>query len=169
MDTNGQMILKDWYNTERLQFIWKQLYFYFSYLYLSLAGNIIVHTPDQGTKWEKYFNLNIYQKRDADSGGKQTPFHPFLSSRTASFPPFGRKKYGPIRRNWTWKCLFLRRHNKWKHKQKIKDISIRGINTIIQVKKLSKIWRNEVYIIKRFMITCCINSNHCLEQTRRIS
>ena len=46
------------------------MYFYFSYLYLSLAGNIIVYTPNQGTNREKYFNHNIYQRRDADSGGK---------------------------------------------------------------------------------------------------
>ena len=48
----------------------KILYFRFSYLYLSLAGNIIVYTPDQGTNREKYFNHIIYQRKDADSGGK---------------------------------------------------------------------------------------------------
>ena len=46
------------------------MYFRFSYLYLSLAGNIIVYTPDQGTNREKYFNHIIYQRKDADSGGK---------------------------------------------------------------------------------------------------
>ena len=35
---------------------------YFSYLYLSLAGNIIVYTPDQGTNREKYFNHIICQR-----------------------------------------------------------------------------------------------------------
>ena len=30
------------------------LYFCFSHLYLSLAGNIIVHRPSQGTNKEKY-------------------------------------------------------------------------------------------------------------------
>ena len=38
------------------------MYFHFSYLYLSLAGNIIVYTPDQGTNREKYFKYNIYQR-----------------------------------------------------------------------------------------------------------
>ena len=43
---------------------------YLSYLYLSLAGNIIVYTPNQVTNREKYFNHIIYQGKDADSGGK---------------------------------------------------------------------------------------------------
>ena len=30
-------------------------------IYLSLAGNIIVYTPDQGPNREKYFNHIIYQ------------------------------------------------------------------------------------------------------------
>ena len=41
------------YNTQRLQFIKKQKYFHFSYIYLSLAGNIIVYTPNQGTNRKK--------------------------------------------------------------------------------------------------------------------
>ena len=36
----------------------------------SLAGNIIVYTPDQGTNREKYFNHNIKKKKNADSRGK---------------------------------------------------------------------------------------------------
>ena len=39
------------------------MYFHFSYLYLSLAKNINVYTPDQGTNREKYFNHNIYQSK----------------------------------------------------------------------------------------------------------
>ena len=39
------------------------MYFYFSYLYLSLAGNIIVYAPNQGTNREKYFNHIIYQRK----------------------------------------------------------------------------------------------------------
>ena len=39
------------------------MYFHFSDLYLSLAGNIIVYTPDQGTNREKYFNHIIYQRK----------------------------------------------------------------------------------------------------------
>ena len=46
------------------------MYFYFSYLYLSLAVNIIVYTPDQSTTREKHFNHIIYKGKDADSGGK---------------------------------------------------------------------------------------------------
>ena len=42
----------------------------FSYLYLSLAGNIIVYTPNQGTNREKYFNHFISKGKNADSGGK---------------------------------------------------------------------------------------------------
>ena len=38
------------------------MYFYFFYSYISLAGNIIVCTPDQGTNSEKYFNRIIYQR-----------------------------------------------------------------------------------------------------------
>ena len=41
-------------------------------------------------------------------------------------------------------------------KKKIKVISILGINTIIQSEKQFKVWKYEVYNIKRFMITCCI-------------
>ena len=50
--------------------LYSSSYFYFSYLYLSLAGNIIVYTPNQGTNREEYFNHIIYQGKDADSGGK---------------------------------------------------------------------------------------------------
>ena len=32
--------------------------------------NAVVYTPDQGTNREKYFNHIIYQRKDADSGGK---------------------------------------------------------------------------------------------------
>ena len=46
------------------------MYFYFSYLYPSLAGNMIVYTPNQGTNREKYFNHIIYKGKDADFCGK---------------------------------------------------------------------------------------------------
>ena len=88
--------------------------------------------------------------------GKKTPFRPFFPSRTAFFPSFDRKRSSPIRRKWTSKWLFPRRHNKQKHKQNIKGISIQGLNTIVQLKKQSKLLRNEFNNIKRFMITCCI-------------
>ena len=56
------------------------LYFHFSYLYLFLAGNIIVYTPSQGTNREKYFtNYYIKVKMLTRAGNKQ-PFHPSLFS-----------------------------------------------------------------------------------------
>ena len=36
----------------------------------SLAGNIVVYTPIQGTNRKKYFNHIIYEGKNADSGGK---------------------------------------------------------------------------------------------------
>ena len=36
----------------------------------SLAGNIIVYTPNQGKIREKYFNHIIYKGKKADFGGK---------------------------------------------------------------------------------------------------
>ena len=42
---------------------------------------------------------------------------------------------GPIRRKWTSKWLFPRRHNKRKHKHEIKEISRQGKGTIIKWKK----------------------------------
>ena len=36
----------------------------------SLAGNILVYTPSQGTTREKYFNHKSYKGKNADSGGK---------------------------------------------------------------------------------------------------
>ena len=36
----------------------------------SVAGNIIVYRPIQGTNREKYFNHIIYREKNADSGGK---------------------------------------------------------------------------------------------------
>ena len=35
----------------------------------SLAGNIIVYTPNQGKNREKYFNHIIYKGKNADFGG----------------------------------------------------------------------------------------------------
>ena len=75
-------------------------------------GNIIVYTPNQGTNREKYFNYIIYKGNDADFCGKETPFRAFFPSRTASFPSFDGKSTDLIRRKWTSKWLFPRRHNK---------------------------------------------------------
>ena len=59
-----------------------------------LGGNIIVYTPNQGTKREKYFNQIFYKGKNADFGGKETPLRPFLLSLTAAFPSFDGRKYG---------------------------------------------------------------------------
>ena len=36
----------------------------------SLAGNIIVYTPNQGKNREKHLNHIVYKRKNADSGGK---------------------------------------------------------------------------------------------------
>ena len=72
-----------------------------------LAGNVIVYTPIQGTNRESYY----LKTKNADSGGKQILFHPFLPSWTASFPSFDGKSSAPIRPKRTSKWLFPRRHN----------------------------------------------------------
>ena len=78
----------------------------------SLAGNIIVYKPNQGTNREKYFIHIIYKGKNAESRGKQTPLRPFLPSWTASFPSFDGKSTGTIRQKWTSKSLFpCRRSN----------------------------------------------------------
>ena len=48
-------------------------------LYLSLAGNIIVYTPDQSTNREKYFNHIIYQRKRMPTlaGNKHPSVHFF--------------------------------------------------------------------------------------------
>ena len=43
------------------------------------------------------------------------------------------------------------------------------INNILQLKNKLKYGKIKFYNTKRFMITCYINSNHCLEQIRRKS
>ena len=71
MSTNSQMLFKG----KKVQYRKVTIYLkitviHFSYLYFSLAGNIIVYTPDQGTNREKYLNHIIYQREEnADSGG----------------------------------------------------------------------------------------------------
>ena len=59
----------------------------------SLAGKIIVYTPIQGTKREKYFNLIIYRGKMPTLAGKNTS--PSISSFiNRVFSTFRRKKYG---------------------------------------------------------------------------
>ena len=71
------------------------------------------------------------------AGNKHPSLHFFPHGRRP-FPSFDKKKYGPIRRKWTSKWLFPRRHIEQKHKQKIKGISIQGMNTITQSKNKLK-------------------------------
>ena len=41
----------------------------------SLAGNINAYMQSQGKNREKYFNHIEYKLKNADYGGKQSPFH----------------------------------------------------------------------------------------------
>ena len=110
-------------------------YFCFYYLYLSLAGNIIVYTPNQGTNREigksTLFLLFIKGKMPTLAGNKQLSIQFFLHGPRL-FNLSTEKRTGSIRRKGTSKWLFPRRHNKQKHKQKNKDISIQGKNTRTQ-------------------------------------
>ena len=107
---------------------------FFSYLYFSLAGNIIFYTPNQGTNREKYFSHTIYQRKDADSRGKQkhTSIHFFLHGPRV-FHLSTEKSTNPIRRKWTSNSLFPCQ-KKIKTETRIKDISIQGKNSRIQWK-----------------------------------
>ena len=67
------------------------MYLHFSYLYLSLAENKIVYTPDQGTNREKYFNHTIYQRKRCRLW-REINTLPSIFSLTASFPSLDRKK-----------------------------------------------------------------------------
>ena len=55
------------------------LVLFFSYLYISLAGNIFVYTPNQGTNRKKYFNHIIYQRKGMPTlaGNKHPSVHFF--------------------------------------------------------------------------------------------
>ena len=64
--------------------------------------------------------IKLTTKENADSGGKQTHFHPSLSSWATSFPSFDRKCACLFHQRWTSTCLFPRRHNKSYYKHNIK-------------------------------------------------
>ena len=55
------------------------LYSHFTYLYLLLAGNIIVYTPSSGTTREKYFIKDNIKVKTPILAGKKTTF-PSISS-----------------------------------------------------------------------------------------
>ena len=62
------MILKVQYQTATIYIIITVLSFLL--FILSLAGNIIVYTPNHCTNREKYFNHIIYTGKNVDPGGK---------------------------------------------------------------------------------------------------
>ena len=80
-------------------------------------------------------------------GNKHLSVHFFPHGRRL-FHLSTEKRYCPICRKWTSKWLFPRRHNKLKHKQKIKDISIQGINTIIHLENNLRYERTKFIIQK---------------------
>ena len=88
----------------------------------SSAANIIVYTSSQDTSSQKYFIVKTYKTKSANSGGKK-PFHPLPSSWAASFLSFKTEWTSLVRRKWTSKCLFPRRHSIYQQKQMIKDSS----------------------------------------------
>ena len=115
-------------------------FFHFSYSYLSLAGNIIVYTPDQGTIREKYFNHIICQRKRMPTlaGNKHPSDHFFPHGPRFSHLSTGKSTVRSVGNGHQSGYSRADTINK-KHKQKIKGISIQGINTIIQVKKQSKV------------------------------
>ena len=81
--------------------------------------------------------LFIKGKMPTLAGNKHPPVHFFLRE-PRFFQLSTEKGTGPIRRKWTSKWLFPRRHSKQKHKQNMKEISIQGKNTRIQWKNILK-------------------------------
>ena len=111
----------------------------------------------EGKVLESLIILSI-KRKVADFDGKINTFPPISSFTDRDFSIFRQKKgMGPICRKWTSKWLFPRRHNKQKHKQKIKEISIQGKNTRIQWKDNLMYRKNKVHNAKSFMIACHIN------------
>ena len=127
INTNSQMVLKNGTIPKGYNLYNNHCTFISPFYTFPWRETIIVYTSDQGTNREKYFNHNIYQRERCRLGREiKTPFRPFLRSRTASFPSFDRKKYGPIRRKWTSKWLLPRQHNK-KKKQRSKSFPYREL------------------------------------------
>ena len=73
----------------------------------------MVYTPEQGTNREKYFSHIIYQRKRMPTlaGTKHLPVH-FFPHGPRLFHLSTGKGTSLIRRKWTSKWLFLRRHNK---------------------------------------------------------
>ena len=69
--------------------------------------------PDEGTNREKCFLHIIYQGETMPTlAGNKHPSAHFFPHEPRPFHLSTEKKYGPIRRKWTSKWLFPRRHNK---------------------------------------------------------
>ena len=88
----------------------------------SSAGKIFVYMLIQSTKREKYFNRNFYTGKLPTLAGNKHFFVHFFFQRQRLFHLSAAKCTVLIRQKWTSKCLFLQRHNKRNHKQKIKEI-----------------------------------------------
>ena len=79
----------------------------------SLAGNIIVYTPIQGTNREKYFNSIICKaKMPTLAGNKHNSIY-FPRHKLRLFHLSTEKFTGIVRQKWTSKWLFLRQHNRY--------------------------------------------------------
>ena len=114
-----------------------------------MAGNIIVYTPGQGTNREKYLNHIIYQRKGMPTlaGNKHLSVHFFRHGPRLSHLSTGKntvRSVGNGHQSGSSRADIIKK----KHKQKIKGISIQGLNTIIQSKNNLKYGKNEVYNIK---------------------
>ena len=134
------------------------MYFCFSYLYLSLAGNIIVYTPNQRTNREEYFNHIIYQRKRYRLWREMNTF-PFIFPFTDRvFSIFGKKKVrvrsmgNGHQKDFSRADITNRNINK-----RPKRFPYREKNTRIQWKDNSKYGKNKIYNAKRFMIASYIN------------
>ena len=78
----------------------------------SLAANLIVYMPFQGTNKEKYFNYIIYKGEVPTlAGNKHLSVHSFFR-KPRLFHLSTEKCRGLIRQKWTSNCFFPRWHNK---------------------------------------------------------
>ena len=134
------------------------MYFHFSYLYLSLAGNIIVYTPDQGTNKEKYFNHIIYQRKGMPTlaGNKHLSVHFFPHGPRLSHLSTEERTVRSVRNGHQSGYSRTDIINK-KHKQKIKSISISGkyLKNVLKINKNA--WGKYIVVLEIFMLTCCVN------------
>ena len=122
-----------------------------------MAGNIIVYTPEQGTNKEKYLNLVIYQ-------GERMPTLAGNKHPSVHFFPHGPRLFHLLTEKSTVRSVGNGHQNGYSRANiintnidKNQSCFHTGNNYNNTVETKSKVWKNEVYNIKRFMITCCIN------------